>query len=211
MLTNAEKEGLRPVEQVRMDLFRRFLDDNHFIDMELKGCKFTWLSNPREGQITKQKIDRVICNWDWLAQFSHALGVALPIINSDHSPILLKPKPPLTSGKQFKYEAFWEENVQCREVVAEGWNSSIGGQNHWENVKSKLTHCQQKFQRWSHNTFKNAAREISKLKGTLQTLLNRPSNEVDWNEVKGIRANIDRMWRQEETYWGQRSRIHWLK
>lgn len=89
-----------------MVLFRKLLDDNQFIDMDLKGCKYTWLSNPEDGQVTKQKIDRVIANWDWLAMFLHALGVAIPIINSNHSPIFLKPKPPLSSGRQFKYEAY---------------------------------------------------------------------------------------------------------
>lgn len=106
MLSSGEKDGLRPVDQNGINLFRKFLDDNQFIDLDLKGCKYTWVSNPMDGHVTKQKIDHIVVNWDWLAMFPHAIGIALPIVNSDHSPLLLKPKPPLTSGKQFRYEAF---------------------------------------------------------------------------------------------------------
>lgn len=137
---------------------------NQFIDLELKGCNYTWVSNPGDGQDTKQKIDRIIANWDWLSMFPHAIGIALPIINSDHSPLVLKPKPPLRSGKQFKYEAFWEENEQCREVVADGWNVNFVGTSEWDNIQSKLRNCQRKLSNWHHATFKNAAREILNLK-----------------------------------------------
>lgn len=34
---------------------------------------------------------------------------------------------------------------------------------------------------------------------------------MDWNEVKILREEIDNLWRKEERYWGQRSRVKWLK
>lgn len=43
---------------------------------------------------------------------------------SYQSPIGIKPKPPLTSGKSFKYETFWEELDECRKVVEVGWTGS---------------------------------------------------------------------------------------
>lgn len=45
-----EKEGSRPMDSNRMALF---------MDLELKGCKFTWISNPRDEVTTKEKLDRV--------------------------------------------------------------------------------------------------------------------------------------------------------
>lgn len=67
--------------------------------------------------VTRQKIDRILVNWASRRMFPHALGIALPIVNSDYSPLVLKPKPPLFSGVSFKYEAYLEEHEQCREVV----------------------------------------------------------------------------------------------
>lgn len=124
MLYSTDKYGIRSVEPIRMCLFRDFLDETRLMDLSLQGCKYTWLSNPRDGNVTRQKIKRVLANWNWRNLYPHTLATALPVINSDHSPIVLKPKPPLTSGKSFKYEAIWEEHEECGGVVAEGWDYS---------------------------------------------------------------------------------------
>lgn len=57
MLLNVEKDGMRPVDQGRMDRFRDFLNSSELMDVDLKGCKYTWVSNPRGGFVTKEKID----------------------------------------------------------------------------------------------------------------------------------------------------------
>lgn len=33
---------------------------------------------------------------------------------------------------------------------------------------------------------------------------------INWVEVTQIRRDIDRLWQQEEQYWGQRSRVKWM-
>lgn len=53
-LFQAEKEGLRPQQPARMNHFRDFLNDTGLIDMDLKGNKFTWRSNPRNGFVTRE-------------------------------------------------------------------------------------------------------------------------------------------------------------
>ena len=50
------KLGIRPHCQNKINLFRCFLDNAGLMDMALKGCRFTWFSNPRNGIITKEKI-----------------------------------------------------------------------------------------------------------------------------------------------------------
>lgn len=84
------------------------------------------------------------------------MAIALSIINSDYSPILLKPKPPLTSGKSFKYEAVWEENEDCREVVSHGWNTTFR-HDFWNSWKAKVPACTSHLKKWKANPFKNAA------------------------------------------------------
>lgn len=81
MLANHENDGIIPIEAGRINLFRDFLNRYELVDMELKDCKFTWMSNPREGVTTRQKIDRILANWSWMNLFPHALALALPIVN----------------------------------------------------------------------------------------------------------------------------------
>lgn len=87
------------------------------MDVDLLGCKYTWISNPRDGERTRQKIHRFLANWFWRGMFPHAMVTAMPIVNSDHSPLILKLVPAQANGVKFKYEAFWETDEGCRDVV----------------------------------------------------------------------------------------------
>lgn len=106
MVSLMDKDGMRPQNQSNIALFRDFLNRAELIDLELKGCAYTWISNPRNGIVTKEKIDRVLLNWDWKRLFPHAIATALPIISSNHSPIILSAQPKQKSGVSFKFEAF---------------------------------------------------------------------------------------------------------
>lgn len=120
MLSINEKDGCRPIAPIRLSLFRYFLNSTGMMDLDLKGNCFTWAGNPRDGVVTCQKIDRVIVNWSWRDLYPNDVGIAMPIINSDHSPIVLLPQPPARVNRSFTYESFWEEHPDCRNVALMG-------------------------------------------------------------------------------------------
>lgn len=72
------------------------------------------------------------------------MGISLPIINSDHAPIVFKPKPSGTSGTSFKYEAYWEDPADCKQVIADSWTSTGNGASVWSVLDSKLKKCKQR-------------------------------------------------------------------
>ncbi|KAJ1417129.1 Endonuclease/exonuclease/phosphatase superfamily [Sesbania bispinosa] len=78
-----EKQGLRPQAALQMALFGDWIHNSQLMDLALKGCRFTWVSNPRAGQVTKEKLDRVFVNWGWRQLYPHASAIALPAISSD--------------------------------------------------------------------------------------------------------------------------------
>lgn len=55
VLEQHEKDGLREQSRNRMENFKEFLDEASLMDIHLKGCRFTWLNNPRQGRVTKEK------------------------------------------------------------------------------------------------------------------------------------------------------------
>lgn len=117
-----EKEGVRAAVQSRIHRFRHFLHGSNLMDLELKGCKFTWYSNPRGGVVIRERIDRVLANWNWSALFPNAQAIALTPISSDHSPIVINPILMEKSGVQFKYKLLWDEHEECRDVEKKGWS-----------------------------------------------------------------------------------------
>lgn len=210
MLAQHEKDGLRLQPQNRIDLFRNFLSGCELMDFDLKGCKFTWMSNPRDGFVTREKLDRVLGNWSWRSDHPHAVAIALPIISSDHSPLILIPSPEGRSGRQFKYEAFWEEHADCSHTVQEGWNLGSSVESGWHNVLVKTKLCKERLKKWHHHTFKRADKGNMGLKRQLNDMLNQESSRVNWSEVGDIKKQIKELWKQEEIFWGQRSRLKWL-
>ncbi|KAJ1419084.1 Zinc finger, CCHC-type [Sesbania bispinosa] len=211
ILSQAEKVGLHPQHQNRIDLFREFLNETWLVDMDLKGYKFTWQSNPRNGVVVKEKIDRVLVNWPWRLLYEDVMAMALPAIASDHSPIVLWPKPDQGSGNSFKYEAKLEEHEDCPKIVREGWEAKPEHEDKWENFGKKSRKCRLALQRWNSKTFKRADHQLFKLKEQLRDLQNQTGNEKNWKEIQEVRAQINNLWKQEEAYWAQRSRVKWLK
>lgn len=79
MLAHYEKNGLQPHNVRGAELFRDFLNIYGLMELDLKGCAFTWVSNPRNGMVVQEKLDRVIVNWPWRAEFCNAYVSTLPI------------------------------------------------------------------------------------------------------------------------------------
>lgn len=137
MLESGEKQGKRLLANNRRELFRDFLNTTGLMDLEFQGCKFTWMSHPRGGSVTREKLDRVVVNYSLRTLFPHALAVALPIISSNHSPIIFHLTPPASSGVDFKFEAKWADHAQCAATVEEGWRQGVENSSPWETVLEK--------------------------------------------------------------------------
>ncbi|KAJ1429504.1 Reverse transcriptase domain [Sesbania bispinosa] len=156
-----------------MDLFNRFVSDLGLMDLNLKGCKYTWVSNPRNGFITREKLDRVLVNWPWKDLFSNAMAIALPPNSSDHSPIIMWTNKKLSNVKNFKYEAMWDEEEECAEVVKNGWNGDTTDSPPTDKFLQKARNCKSVLTGWHKKTFKQTGLQLQQLNEELQFLLNQ--------------------------------------
>ncbi|XP_057734711.1 uncharacterized protein LOC130950198 [Arachis stenosperma] len=120
VIAQHEKVGMHPKPTSQIDTFRYFIDKNALMDLELQGTKYTWFSNPRNGFVTKERIDRVLANWEWREAFQHATLSALPAISSDHTPLVLNVTPRGIRTKCFKFEAFWADHADCGNIIRKG-------------------------------------------------------------------------------------------
>ncbi|KAJ1387569.1 Endonuclease/exonuclease/phosphatase superfamily [Sesbania bispinosa] len=199
LLFQHEKEGLHPHPQLRMDLFRQFVNDTGLMDLELKGCR--------------ERLDRVMVNWEWRALYPNVMALAVPAISSDHTPIIFCPKPRLRSGRKFKFEMFWEEHQDCSNVIQDGWTDLSEEPLGWGRYLKKTKNCKSALQRWHNKTFRRADYHIFNLNEELQQLLNADTVEFgsNWERIQDLRNQIDSLRRQEGLYWAQRSRIKWLQ
>ncbi|XP_071722531.1 uncharacterized protein [Rutidosis leptorrhynchoides] len=125
------KVGRKRAENYRLTAFRDFLGKCSLMDLESKGCAFTWTNNRTGDQFVKERLDKGLCNLDWRITYPNAESIALPAIGFDHSPIVIS----LHSRKDkkmrvFRYEAFWAEDEESmllvkKKVWAEGESQGL--------------------------------------------------------------------------------------
>ncbi|KAJ1417307.1 Zinc knuckle CX2CX4HX4C [Sesbania bispinosa] len=213
LLSQSEKEGLHPPNTKGMELFNKFVSDSGLMDLHLKGCKFTWLSNQRNGFVTRERLDRILVNWPWRDVYQNAMAIALPPVSSNHSPIIMWTNPKMSKGRQFKFEAMWEENVECKGVIRNGWTEIEATSTPAEKFLNKAKNCKTALSHWHQRTFRSPDKQLAQLTEELQMLLNQ---EIDqdpnyWVKLQDLRNQIDGVRKQKEFFWAQRSQVKWLQ
>ncbi|RYR45123.1 hypothetical protein Ahy_A07g030984 [Arachis hypogaea] len=93
ILSQDEKVGVHPQPKNCLETFRKFVDDNGLMDVDLKGSRYTWFSNPRNNFVTRERLDRVLVNWKWLQMYQNVILKATPAISSDHCALILETQP----------------------------------------------------------------------------------------------------------------------
>lgn len=209
VLYSWEKISKRHAESYRMQSFRDVLYDCALMDLETKGCAYTWANNRSGEDLVRERLDRAVCNIEWRLAYPEAEVVALPAIASDHSPILLTTQLITRKGKRnFTFEAFWIEHEECRQVVEDAWSASYLRNS---SISRRLQVTKTALTRWSNSTFKDNHRKLHLLQQQLQFYINQPAGNYDEQQVSNLKNQIQQSWSQEEQYWGMRSRIRWLR
>lgn len=200
ILYNWEKLGTRMAENYRLMAFSEFLNACFLMDLESKGCSFTWANNRDGDAFVKKRLDRVLCNVEWRVLFPNAKAYALPTIGSDHSPLLLSLfAEPVKRKREFKFEAFWLEDAECVQIVKEAWQSPELENAEFQEKMHKVTVALTK---WSRKKFMNAQRRINALKKELEEITNSQNVLQDKVRVQQLTKQIDELWKQEEMYLG---------
>ncbi|XP_020999491.2 uncharacterized protein LOC107489275 [Arachis duranensis] len=112
--------------------------------------------------------------------------------------------------KEFRFEAFWTEHEECEEVIRRTWQQDDGNRNYWNQFIRKRSRCIRELKEWSRRKFKRADKEIEKKKNELHQIQKGDMTDRDQIREKELKNQITDLWKQEEKYWGQRSRLKWL-
>ncbi|KAL3722147.1 hypothetical protein ACJRO7_034500 [Eucalyptus globulus] len=188
-----EKIGGRAAEYYRCKAFQDFTNACALMDLESKGCAYTWANNRGGDELIRKRLDRALCSMDWRVSFPSAEVIALPAIGSDHSPILLNLFPQqVKRKKEFKFEAFWVAEEDYEQIVLESWNS-FGGEN--VNISVRLKKVAEELTIWSKRRFRNVERQILMLKREMQAISNNANAHYDTNRMNWLKMEIERLWR----------------
>ncbi|KAF4355150.1 hypothetical protein F8388_026075 [Cannabis sativa] len=124
----AEKNGGRVRSAGAMEEFREVIDDCRLIYFSSNKSDLTWC-NGHESNTVMERLDRGLCNEEWLLSFDGADIQVLDWWESDHKPLVVdmplvndeNKEAKNTKKGRFHFEEAWCEEDQCKEIVEKNW------------------------------------------------------------------------------------------
>ncbi|RYR72279.1 hypothetical protein Ahy_A02g006475 [Arachis hypogaea] len=141
-------------------------------------------SNPRNGFVTRERLDRVFVNWEWRRLYQNATLTALPAIGSDHYPLVLRLEPREKFERHFKYKAYGKiTKIVRRSSSKDGKRMKIKGVNR-KNYKENS--------RVARRNWSNGAKELSLEQIRKLTNLRKKSQNCRIKRSKDIMELVER-------------------
>ncbi|KAK4254647.1 hypothetical protein QN277_010000 [Acacia crassicarpa] len=211
LLSQAEKEGGNPRSLRKIINFQSLLSDCNLPDLEFKGSKYTWC-NKRPSGIVRERLDRALGNGSFRDTFEKALVFHIEPVGSDHHALVIDCCYVEEKGiKPFKFEANWVQHENFIEIMKIGWNGV--NESYSDKVLElvrRLNVCREKLVVWSNKEFPNFRKLISHLRRSLSNCYKGVISAEKLAEAEILVGQLEDVWRKEERYWWQRSRLSWL-
>lgn len=178
------------------------------VDPGFTGPLFTWMRGKHQDTFKGARLDRVLCSTEWLNWFPDISVRHLPMINSDHAPVLIRlDKKRNCRRSGFKFQAAWTTHPEFKKCIAENWS-------HLDTVVENTRKLAPILEKWNKDCFgsifKRKNRLIARLNGIQKIFATRHHNGI-LNLERKLRHELDTTLYQEELYWYQRSREDWIR
>ncbi|XP_077231897.1 uncharacterized protein LOC143865141 [Tasmannia lanceolata] len=197
-----------------MNEFNDCIEDCSLLDLRSVGQILSWNNRSRTGNLKLRRLDRALVNEEWLQVFPtsyvHYKNPGL----SDHAPIIVPTSPVHnTGGKPFKFHNMWLSDTSLYEVVERAWNMKIRG-NPMFKIFKKLQGTKRAIKDWNRNSFGRVDILSPQIRKTLDEIQTKvavdPRNIRLRAEENIIQEKFNRIAKQEESLFHQKSRVNWL-
>ncbi|XP_031095145.1 uncharacterized protein LOC115999435 [Ipomoea triloba] len=201
-VSNAECFNLSRCSDFKEWIFREGL-----IDLGFTGSRYTWMRGTNTASFRGARLDRALSTVDWRIRNPNAMVEHLPIINSDHAPLLITCNPSLNTvtRKPFRFNMAWSLHTDFMNCVRSSWDTGKG-------LEENKIRTAEALQNWNRNTFgdifQRKKRLLSRIKGVQRSLSSHIRNDLIRLERK-LREELQLTLQQEELLWYQRSREEW--
>jgi hypothetical protein len=155
--------------------------------------------------MVEEKLDRAMATQNWIDLFPNARLHNLIADRSDHSPILLSlfDHESRSSKRPFRFENAWLEEHELQNVVTSSWRSE-------ERIEflEKLNQCREKLEAWGKQMRLRFKKDIDQCRAELEAMRDAEAMQGDY---LATRDKMSLLLAQEDAYWRQRAKIHWLQ
>lgn len=203
ILYASEKKGGVNSKNGVCPLLRNWFHSNNLCDLDFQGPRFIW----SRGSLYK-RLDRAVCNGEWLTEFPENMLLHLPKVGSDYRPILVKfgeTNSASKANKPFRFLSAWLTNEKFGKFVASHWKSNTTFSDMIHDFTPKLL-------QWNKvifgNIFQRKRRLLARLGGIQRALEVKYTRSLCHLEKK-LKKELEEVLNQEEWFWHQKSRKDW--
>jgi hypothetical protein len=120
-----EKIGPTTADVSRINDFCAYVKQSGLIDLGYNGPAYTWTNKRFSSVSTYERLDRCLANAEWCLSFPSTTIYHLPMMYSDHAPILavLNSERPRTN-KPFRFENWWLSEQEYEDIARQSWQRS---------------------------------------------------------------------------------------
>jgi exonuclease III len=213
LIVQASDKNNRNLNRRNMAAFRGFINNLQLKDLYMHGRRYTW-SNEQQPA-TMVRLDRVLFNQEWDAEFPGCLLQALSSEMSDHCPMLLSTDAGFKPVRRFRFENMWVSREDFIPTVQAAWNSTPVQIDPFINLHTKLSVVAKALTSWSAcfvSDLDLRAAITSELILRLDQAMD--STQLTNEEIQfraALKVNRLGISALQRTMWRQRSRIQWLR
>ncbi|XP_071697168.1 uncharacterized protein [Rutidosis leptorrhynchoides] len=194
--------------------FNDCVNDIEVEDIGSSGFHYTWTKSLRNPQCnTLKKLDRILCNEDFINTYHDASGTFMPYLVSDHNPaILYLPKGSKKKKKSFMFMNHIARKDEFLPIVVKGWNVIVNGYKMYQVVtKMKLLKKDLKNLNWSNGNVFDKVNDLRvKLKKCQADIDSYPHDMSLRNEASSILKQYESAKVDELILLQQKAKLHWL-
>ena len=119
VLSREEKFSFHQNPIAGVELFHQVLSDLYLCDLMATGQQFTWMNKREEESFVMERLDTAFASTEWINQYHLYYLRNLPIIKSDHGPIILdfEHQTPFRN-RPVRFEHMWITHPSCRDMVS---------------------------------------------------------------------------------------------
>ncbi|XP_039690616.1 uncharacterized protein [Medicago truncatula] len=155
-----EKRGRRPPPPLSCEDFLNWTNANILNHLPTLGTFYTWTNGRFGDENVALRLDRAVCNEEWINFWRSSNCADLVRHQSDHHPILLSLiYSTVMHASPFKFFKAWISHDGCRQLVSDTWSKGVHGQG-MARLQSNLNNVKNAFKIWNRTIFCDVDRQV---------------------------------------------------
>ncbi|XP_019447356.1 PREDICTED: uncharacterized protein LOC109350589 [Lupinus angustifolius] len=196
--------------RVSKNEFLSFINSSSLLNVSTLGAQFTWTNKRRGNALFENKLDRSLCNGDWMKLWSQVSCGTLPRIASDHHPLLFSSASTTTPRIcSFKFQKMWLQNIDCKRSIKESWQTEVIGCPMFI-LSQKLKRLKKELKHWNYNVFGNIHQMVKMATANLDTIQSSindlGADEALLDQEALAQNELLKALNVEEVYWKDKAR-----